>query len=493
MFRLLAFLLWVSCISQASDQPQWGEAWSRNMASTERGLPNSFDLESGKNVKWVAKLGTETHSTPVVSGGRVYIGTNNNEPRDPRHQGDRGVLMCFDESNGQLQWQLVVPKRSEDQFFDWPNSGMSSPATVEGNRVYIVSNRGEVLCLDANGLANGNDGPFCDEAIHQTPAGEPLVEPGPLDGDIIWAFDLTSGAGIWSHDAAHSSVLIRGDHLYVNTGTGVDNTHVKIRTPDAPSLVVIDKRTGRLLARDREQIAPRIFHCTWSSPSMARVGDRELIFFAGGDGVVYAFEPLASNPPEGEVGALNVVWRCDLDPDGPKENVHRFTNNKAVGPSNVFGMPVVIDGSVFVAGGGDLWWGKNEAWLKRIDAATGKVQWTYPLGKHVMSTPAVADGFVYIADIARMIHCVDAKTGQPCWTQETKGDFWASPLVADGKLYIGTRRGDFHILATGREKRKIFDCDFGVPMSATPVAANGTLYVATMRELYAFTVLPSAK
>ncbi len=88
--------------------------------------------------------------------------------------------------------------------------------------------------------------------------------PGPK---TIWQFDLTSGAGIWSHDAAHSSILIHGDCLYLNSGTGVDNTHKRIRTPDAPSLVVLDKSTGRLVARDDEHIAPNIFHSTWSAPS----------------------------------------------------------------------------------------------------------------------------------------------------------------------------------------------------------------------------------
>src|SRR6185503_1084417 len=207
-------------------------------------------------IKWVAKLGNETHSTPIVANGRVYIGTNNSDPRDPKHQGDRGVLMCFDERTGKLLWQLVVPKREEDKFHDWPNTGMSSPVTVEGDRVYTVDSRGEVVCLDARGLANGNDGPFRDEAAHLIPKPGPaeaadeakiesfrasLREPGPLDADIIWLFDLTRGAGIWSHDGAHSSILIYGDHLYLNSGTGVDNTHRKIRAPDAPSLVVIDK------------------------------------------------------------------------------------------------------------------------------------------------------------------------------------------------------------------------------------------------------------
>src|ERR1035438_10659669 len=78
--------------THAADQPQWGQAWSRNMASDERGLPASFDPESGRNIKWSAELGTETHSSPVVAGGRVYIGTNNGHPRDPTQHGILGLV-----------------------------------------------------------------------------------------------------------------------------------------------------------------------------------------------------------------------------------------------------------------------------------------------------------------------------------------------------------------------------------------------------------------
>ena len=161
--RLSLLLLLGALPARAADQPQWGQAWSRNMVSAERGLPDTFDPATGRNLKWTAKLGTETHGTPIVAGGRVNVGTNNGEPRDPKHQGDRGVLMCFDERDGHLLWQLVVPKREEDPYHDWPNAGVSSPVTVEGERVYVVSSRGEVLCLDPRGLANGNDGPFQDE------------------------------------------------------------------------------------------------------------------------------------------------------------------------------------------------------------------------------------------------------------------------------------------------------------------------------------------
>ena len=74
-FVLIGALLHRTAPARAADQPQWGQAWSRNMISEERGLPDSFDPKTGKNIKWSAELGTETYSTPIVAGGRVYIGT----------------------------------------------------------------------------------------------------------------------------------------------------------------------------------------------------------------------------------------------------------------------------------------------------------------------------------------------------------------------------------------------------------------------------------
>jgi outer membrane protein assembly factor BamB len=470
------------------------------MVSDEHGLPDSFDPKTGRNIKWSADLGTEAHSSPVIAGGRVYIGTNNGNPRDPKHQGDRGVLMCFDERSGQFLWQLVVPKRDEDVYFDWPKSGISSPATIEGDRVFIVSNRGEVMCLDALGLTNGNDGPFHSEGAHMTPRGAPAeLTPGPLDADIFWSFDLTAGAGIWSHDAAHSSILIDGDYLYLNSGTGVDNTHKKIRTPEAPSLVVLDKHTGKLLGRDCEHIAPNIFHSTWCSPSLGVVNGRKLVFFGAGNGVLYAFEALSksdASDPKGDVKSLKKVWQFDFDPDAPKTNVHRFNSNRQESPSNFYGMPVFADNRIYLPGGGDLWWGKNEAWLKCIDATkTGDVTtnglvWSYRLEKHVMGTPAVVNGLVFIADCGRKFHCVDAETGKACWTHEINGEAWASPLAADGKVYLGTRSGSFYIFRASREKKLLSTCELGQPISATAAAANGVLFVATMTHLYALQATP---
>ncbi len=214
----------------ADDQPQWGQRHTRNMVSKEKPLPESFDPKTGANIKWSVRLGTQTYSTPVIAGGKVFIGTNNERPRDPRHKGDRGVLMCLDEKDGSLLWQLVVPKLEDDIYLDWPKAGISSPVTVEGDRVYAMTNRNEAVCLDINGMANGNDGPYKDEGKHLALRGRKPMKPSKTDADILWLFDLIGQAGVYQNDATHSSILLDGRLLYINTSNGVDRT--QCGTPD---------------------------------------------------------------------------------------------------------------------------------------------------------------------------------------------------------------------------------------------------------------------
>jgi outer membrane protein assembly factor BamB len=429
----------------------------------------------------------------VIAGGRVYIGTNNDVPRDPKHVMDAGVLMCLDERDGGLLWQLVSPKMEADKYFDWPHTGWQSPPSVEGDKVYVVSNRAEVMCLDALGMKNGNDGPYTEEGRHMSPRQMGDAEVTKTDGDVVWLTDMVKAVDMWPHDGAHSSILIDGPFLYLNTGNGVDNTHRKVRRPDAPSFIVVEKATGKVVAADDERIGEKIFHATWSSPCIGEANGKRLVVVGGGDGVVYAFEALdhaMAGKIEG-VKKLKKVWSFDCDPAGPKANVAQFSGNRRVSPSNISGMPVFVDGRVYVVAGGDLWWGKRQSWLKCIDPTkegdvtkTAEV-WSFPMNHHSMATPAVKDGLVYVTDAARLLHCVNASDGKEVWSEKFGGEFWSSALVADGKVYAGTRKGDFKILAAGREKKVLCETDLGAPISGTAVAANGVVYVATMREIWA--------
>jgi outer membrane protein assembly factor BamB len=221
------------------------------------------------------------------------------------------------------------------------------------------------------------------------------------------------------------------------------------------------------------------------------VDGNPLLFFAGGNGIVYAFQTVPARKSDAPLFHLEKAWEFDCDPSAPKENVHLYNSNRREGPSNIFGMPVFHRGRLYFTSGGDLWWGKNEARLQCIDAngrgnvTSNALRWTYPLERHVLSTPAIEGDLLFVADCGRNVHCLDAGSGKSYWVHETKGEYWSSPLIADGKVFIGSRRGDFWVFAAAKEKKILHTTEFGRPISATATAANGVLYVATMDRLYA--------
>jgi outer membrane protein assembly factor BamB len=505
----------------AADWPQWGGT-QRDLVSRETGLPTAFhpgrkrrdrvgfDVATAKNVRWVARLGSENYSCPVVADGRVYIGTNDEDLDDPRFRPTRGgVLMCLDERTGAVRWRLVVPRLEIDRAkvsedFDEMNLGICSTPTVEGGRVYLVTNRCEVVCLDADGMADGNDGPFTDEAGFSVPDGAARPELGPGDADIVWRFDMLRDLPVFPHDAANCSILVVGEHLYVCTANGVYDG--KVVLPTAPSLVVLDKRTGQLLARDDGRISARVFHGQWSSPALAEARGRRVVVYGGGDGVCHGFAPLEAGAVAGATPAtLAEAWSFDCNPPGYRQRGGEpidywalvrggprtlDADGMLVSPSEVIGSPVVAGNRIYVAIGQDPVHGPGRGALSCIAldgrgdiTASGRV-WQYTGIGRSLSTVAVADGLVYAAEHAGKVHCLDAATGRLHWVHDTREEIWSSTLVADGKVWIGTRKS-LVVLAAGRERRVLAEMRLGTPVWSVPTAANKTLFVASQRNLWA--------
>jgi outer membrane protein assembly factor BamB len=516
---LVGFLILESTFTvRGADWPQWGGSNARNMASDEKDLPAIFepgkkqsdgsgiDLRTTCNVRWVARLGTENYSSPVVADGKVFIGTNDACMTDPRYRPTGGgLLLCLDEATGKPLWQLPVPKlregrRSSD--YDEMNLGICSTPTVEGNRVYVVTNRCDVLCLDAEGMTNGNDGPFVDERDYTVEPGERPVEPKRGDADIIWQYDMLNRLPVFPHDAANCSPLVYGDYVYVCTANGTDDG--KPAMPLAPSLIALDKHTGRLVAREDEMISSRVFHGQWSSPSLGLVHDRPEVFFGAGDGVCYAFDAITS--AASRAGYLRHIWSFDCNTpehkfrDGKpidywegdkRKDLGNHDDGTYLGLNEIIGTPVFYNNRVYVAVGRDPLHGlRTKGGLFCIDATrTGEISksgtvWSFEDIGRTLSTVSIADGLLYVADEAGRVYCMEADTGKLCWMHQTWSDIWSSTLVADGKVYIGTRR-HFCVLAAGRQKRLLAEVRLGSQVRSTPAVADGVLYVASQRYLWA--------
>jgi outer membrane protein assembly factor BamB len=482
------------------DWPQWGGGPSRNMVSAASGLPETakvalndkgqVDPAASANLKWVAPLGSQTYGNPTVAGGRVYVGTNNDRPRDPNVKGDRGILLCLDERTGDFLWQLAVPKLPGGKNVDFEAVGICSSPAVDGERVYVLTNRGEVLCLDAAGMANGNDGPFENEAAYLTPDGAAAkAEPGPHGADIIWRYDMYNDLGVFPHQQTAGSVLVVGDRVYTTTANGVDWTNNHHPAPDAPALICLDKNTGELLGVERSGISERTFRCNWSSPAYGEAGGRAMVVFGGGDGFCYAFE---AEPVD---GVLKEIWRFDCNP--PQYRVNPKTKKpikygSSKGISEVVATPVIHEGRVYVATGQNPENGDGVGILNCIDATkTGDVTqsakvWSYDqIGRSLSTVSVGGDGLLYAADYAGMVHCLDAKSGEPKWVHDTEGRIWGSTLLADGKVYVGTEERMLHVLSAGAEDQPLGEIELDGPVYSTPVVANGVMFITSDKTLFA--------
>jgi outer membrane protein assembly factor BamB len=483
-------------------------------------------------IKWQADLGSRAYGGPTVAGGKIFVGTNNERPRNPRDSRknadgdvepiDMGVLMVFEEATGKFLWQAVFDKLPSGQVNDWPKEGICSSPLVEGNRVYFVTNRCTVVCADVDGLANGNQGITTEK--YKTPT----------DCDIIWELDMIKDYGVFPHNMAAGSPLLVGDILFVSTANGVDEGHINIPAPQAPSFIAIDKNTGRVLWK-RADPGKLIMHGQWSNPTYAEIKGVRQVLFPGGDGWLYSFKP--------ETGEL--IWKCDCNPKIAKYELG------GTGTRNDFiGTPVVYDNKVYIGVGQDpehfsgvgyLWCldGSKQGDISPEVGEWGKpgkpnpnsgVVWSYggpDKRKYVprdfvfgrtMSTVSIIDDVLYITELQGFMHCLDAKTGKKYWQYDLKGAMWGSTYYVDGKVYVATESCDLFCFKHEKtpqvideldipdakdnkdyntklkEKRKQMEAkyllgktEFDAPIRSTPIVVNGVMYVMTEKTLYALT------
>jgi multiple sugar transport system substrate-binding protein len=137
---------------------------------------------------------------------------------------------------------------------------------------------------------------------------------------------------------------------------------------------------------------------------------------------------------------------------------------------NVYSSPAVADGMVFV--------GSNDGNVYALDQHTGAHIWNYSTGSAVMSSPAVADGKVYVGSNDSKVYALDQYTGAHIWNYTTGGWITSSPAVADGKVFVGSFDGKVYCLdaATGAH---IWNYSTGGLGWSSPAVADGKVYIGS--------------
>lgn len=529
--------------SRQSQWPMFGGTPARNMVNlTDQKIPATWSVAEGKhqNIRWMAQLGSHSYSHLVVAEGKVFCGTNNENPRNKRDRQkptddypmgvpiDKGILMCFDERTGEFLWQYVSDKLESGQASDWERIGITGTPAVEKGRVYFVTNRCEVICADVNGFLDGKNDGVKDEKYQDK-----------NDADVIWRFNMLLELKVFPHNMSHCSALIAGNRVFVCTGNGVDASHINIPMPEAASFIALDKNTGKLLWQSNLP-GRDIMHGQWASPAYAEIKGVPQVIFPGGDGWLYSFNP--------ENGKL--IWKFDAN---PKDATYELGGN-CTKSDFVNNAPVVYKNRIFIATGQDPehFDGIGHFWCIDPAGKTGDISpelitdnslfppktkrnpnsgvvWHYGGDEtrkfarrdHVfgrsMSTACIVDDVIYMPELAGYVHCLDATTGRVIWMFDTKSSIWGSAYYDDGKIYVGNEDGDVYVFRHNpkpdaidpveiasiqidektakvaystamklvKEKFVINKIEMDEAIRSTPAVAGGVLYIGTERSIFA--------
>lgn len=471
----------------------------RNMVSTARGLPARLTDE---NMLWRVELkARNVYGQPVIVGDRVLIGMDSrtfaSKERFPKQRAD---LVCLDRRTGALIWHS--PCAPAGPWY--AVHGYTSTPWVESDRVYVVAPDGQAQCLDLDGMADGNDGPFVDEEIALRV--EKVQE---NEVDIIWQYNFSGRHGVSAHDSYSSDPLIVGDLFIFGTShsAGVKPSSAWVKPKDIegwqyvrkPNLLALDKNTGEFVAQDEIDIE-QIFHGQWSSPTLVHAENEPVIVWGDGFGMLHGF-----GMPED--GVFPHLWRIDMNPpefrakEGEEVQFplhHATREQKAGGPGHVIAKPVYHDGRIYVGTGRDHYYTNHPGGriatpgvFRCIDVSDPRdvtqddVLWE----KRIIvtqSTASISNGLLFVADGTGTLHCLDPETGDTYWTHDLGADVTCrSQLLADGKVYVGTDKGGYFVFAVAREKNLLFETEFE-GRSATPGAVDGMIIIPTTESVTAY-------
>ena len=208
---ILATFFAIPSLCFAADWPMGGRHATRNPVSPETSAPTDWqvktDEQEPRHIRWSTAVGTLAYGGPIVANGLVWVGTNNQAPFDPSITGDRGVLACFRESDGKFLYEYASP-RLDRWTSDWPMQGLSGSPIAERDRLWFITNRHEVVCLDTGPLSRGEG-----------------------RAKQLWKYDLVKQEGVFPNSPqihGHNtlgSLAIYDDLLFVPTGNGVGVDH----------------------------------------------------------------------------------------------------------------------------------------------------------------------------------------------------------------------------------------------------------------------------
>lgn len=405
-----------------------------NGHSLEKGLPADFDPAKKENVAWSAPYGGR--AAPLVMGGRIYVMQGFGEGL-----GESERVVCLDEKSGKKLWefdQRIYHSDIVSSRLGWtPLTGDPAAGTV-----FAHTTAGNLICLDKDG-----------KLVWQRQMTEEFGRVSGYGGRVV-APTFDSGLVIFGMLSSSWGDQARGWNRFI----------------------AFDGKTGTVVWIAE---TPNPLKSTYqSNPVIAVIGGQRLMITGGGDGALHAFK----------VRTGERVWS------------YKFSGG-AVNPSPV------VDGNLVYCSHGEE--NPDKPIIGRVicvDASQidpkekePKLVWEYIGGKRFgLSSPALADGVLYLPEDSGELYAFDAKSGKILWKHRYATEVRGAPLVADGKVYIFDVKGRLSIIplkSGGKAKPDeddVFVYQFRETIkgkvvqtetNGTPIAVNGRVYLTSRTDL----------
>lgn len=405
----------------------------------EKPVPTTWNVKTGENVLWKARIPGLGHSGPAVWGDRVYVTTAISGKDDPELKvglyGDiepveddtvhRFLVLALDRKTGEVVWQDTafegVPKVKRHTKASHANS---SPAT-DGKHVVAF---------------------FGSEGLHAYTR----------DGKKLWSKDFgVLDSGFFRVPEAQwgfaSSPVIEDGRVLIQVDVQGDSF-----------VAALDVKTGEEIWRTAREEVP-----TWSTPTVVEHGGRKQV-------VVNGWKHIGGY----DFATGKELWRMEGGGDIPVPTpvfaggLIYITNAHGPG-SPIYAIKPDAKGDVSLAEDAET----NEA-----------IVWSKARGGAYMQTPVRIGDLLFVCRDNGILSVYDAKTGERFEQRRLGGGgsgFTASGIAAGGRLYFASEVGDVYVVEADRALTPVAENSVDEIVMATPAAADGVLYVRARDHLFA--------
>ncbi len=413
--------------SYGDNWPQWRGPHG-NGVSTEKSIPVTWS--AAKHVVWRAPMPGQGGATPAVWNDRMFVTSAD---------GDDLVLICLNLKDGSQVWSKKVTGGNQNARAGEGNSASPSPST-DGQHVWVFFSTGILACYD-------------------------------FDGKEVWKFDVGERFGAIDIQFGMSSTpVLAGDYLYMQLIHGAMKRDDDTRTG---KVIKLNKLTGETVW-EFNRATEAFFECkhSYASPFLYKDDKQEFLVVHGAD---------CTTGHSLETG--EELWRFaglngPSDINTKKDDTFRFVASPAVVPGYIV-IPTAKSGPTVAL--------RVTEQLKGDVSKTDTLRLWHLEQTPDVSIPLVVDGLVYLLHKDGKLQCIELETGKEVYFERTHSvQHRVSPLYADGHIYFCGKDGVCTVVKAGRKFEIVSSNDMnGEPITASPIVANGTLYIRTYDAVYA--------